>query len=69
VQLEAALHSPAAKQGGRYASDVILAGIKRKAKPAPFRYRHRGNLATIGRHAAIADFGRIRLRGGLAWWL
>ena len=61
--------APAAKQGGRYASDVILAAIKRKTKPAPFRYRHRGNLATIGRHAAIADFGRIRLRGGLAWWL
>ncbi|MGO9486891.1 MAG: NAD(P)/FAD-dependent oxidoreductase [Rhodomicrobium sp.] len=61
--------APAAKQGGRYAADAILASVKRKKKPAPFRYRHRGNLATIGRHAAIADFGRIRLTGAVAWWL
>jgi NADH dehydrogenase len=61
--------APAAKQGGRYAAEVILAAIKGKKKPAPFRYRHRGNLATIGRHSAIADFGRVRLTGGLAWWL
>ena len=61
--------APAAKQGGRYAADVILAAVKRRKKPALFRYRHQGNLATIGRHAAIADFGRIRLTGGLAWWL
>jgi NADH:ubiquinone reductase (H+-translocating) len=61
--------APAAKQGGRYAADVILAAIKGRRKPAPFRYRHQGNLATIGRHAAIADFGRVRLTGGLAWWL
>ncbi len=61
--------APAAKQGGRYAADAILASVKGKKKPAPFRYRHRGNLATIGRHAAIADFGRIRLTGAVAWWL
>ncbi len=59
----------AAKQGGCYAADVILAAVGGRKKPAPFRYRHQGNLATIGRHAAIADFGRIRLTGGLAWWL
>jgi NADH:ubiquinone reductase (H+-translocating) len=61
--------APAAKQGGRYAADAILAAIKSKKKPAPFRYGHRGNLAAMGRHAAIADFGRIQLKGGLAWWL
>ena len=61
--------APAAKQGGRYVAEVILAAVKGKTKPAPFRYRHRGNLATIGRHAAIADFGRLKLTGGLAWWL
>ncbi len=61
--------APAAKQGGRYAADAILASVKGKKKPAPFRYRHRGNLATIGRHAAIADFGRIRSTGAVAWWL
>ncbi len=61
--------APAAKQGGHYVAGAILAAVKSKTKPAPFRYRHRGNLATIGRHAAIADFGRVQLRGGLAWWL
>ena len=61
--------APAAKQGGQYAAEVIIATVKGTRKPPPFRYRHRGNLATIGRHAAIADFGRIRLTGGLAWWL
>ncbi len=61
--------APAAKQGGRYVADVILASLKGRKAPAPFRYRHQGNLATIGRHAAIADFGRVTLTGGLAWWL
>ena len=37
--------------------------------PGPFRYRNYGNLATIGRKAAVADFGWIRLSGYLAWWL
>ena len=61
--------APAAKQGGRYVADVIRAVALGKEKPAAFRYRHQGNLATIGRHAAIADFGRVRLTGRLAWWL
>ena len=61
--------APAAKQGGRYVANVISAAALGKDKPAPFRYRHQGNLATIGRHAAIADFGRVRLTGRLAWWL
>ncbi len=61
--------APAAKQGGRYVADVILTAVNGKKKPAPFRYHHQGNLATIGRHAAIADFGRVRLTGSLAWWL
>ena len=40
----------------------------RRALP-PFRYRNLGNLATIGRKAAVADFGWIRLSGRLAWFL
>jgi len=32
-----------------------------------FRYRHQGNLATIGRQSAIIDFGRLRMKGFLAW--
>lgn len=60
--------APAAKQGGRYVADTIRAAALGRDKPPPFRYRHQGNLATIGRHAAIADFGRVRLTGGLAWF-
>ena len=61
--------APAAKQGGRYVANTIRAAALGRDKPPPFRYRHQGNLATIGRHAAIADFGRVRLTGELAWWL
>jgi len=61
--------APAAKQAGAYAARVIHARIVGAAAPAPFRYRHRGSLATIGRKAAIADFGWLRLSGMAAWWL
>ncbi|MGI9383569.1 MAG: NAD(P)/FAD-dependent oxidoreductase [Methyloligellaceae bacterium] len=61
--------APAAKQGGRYVADVIRAEAAGKPRPAPFKYRHFGNLATIGRHAAVIDFGRLRLKGWLAWWI
>lgn len=58
--------APAAKQMGEHAARAITALMA--AKPvAPFRYRHLGNLATIGRKAAVADFGRIRLSGLSAW--
>jgi NADH:ubiquinone reductase (H+-translocating) len=40
-----------------------------RTTPGPFRYRNYGNLATIGRKAAVADFGWIRLSGYIAWWL
>jgi len=60
--------APAAKQMGRYAAEAILARLS--GRPGrPFRYRHAGSLATIGRMAAVADFGRIRLSGTLAWWI
>jgi len=61
--------APAAKQMGAYVGRVVAARLSGKPKPAPFRYRHAGSLATIGRNAAIADFGWIRLKGRLAWWL
>jgi NADH dehydrogenase/putative oxidoreductase len=61
--------APAAKQGGLYVARLIRSRIAGKPAPAPFRYRHLGSLATIGRKAAVADFGRIRLSGALAWWL
>jgi NADH dehydrogenase len=54
--------APVAKQQGRHVADVILG---RTAKH--FRYRDYGNLATIGRRRAVADFGRVRLSGFPAW--
>lgn len=60
--------APAAKQMGDYAARAILADVKGR-KVAPFRYRHKGNLATIGRKSAIVDFGRLRMKGFLAWCL
>jgi NADH dehydrogenase len=61
--------APAAKQQGGYAAKVIRARIAGKPPVAPFRYWHQGSLATIGKSAAICDFGKIKLKGWLAWWI
>jgi len=61
--------APAAKQGGAYVAQVIRARVTGQAPPQPFRYRHRGSLATIGRKSAVADFGFVKLWGAPAWWL
>ncbi|MEM6478216.1 MAG: NAD(P)/FAD-dependent oxidoreductase, partial [Pseudomonadota bacterium] len=62
--------APAAKQAGKYVGQRLLALSKGQAAPAlPFRYRHRGNLATIGRNAAVIDMGRFKMSGPIAWWL
>jgi NADH dehydrogenase len=60
--------APAAKQQGRYVAEAIKARL-RGEKTAPFRYKHAGSLAQIGKRKAIIDFGRIKLRGSLAWWI
>ena len=54
--------APVAKQQGRYVADRILGRTV-----ASFHYRDYGNLATIGRSRAVADFGRVRLWGFPAW--
>ena len=62
--------APAAKQAGKYVGKLLSAAARGKTKPArPFAYRHAGNLATIGRNAAVIDFGWLRLSGPLAWWM
>ncbi|SMO44519.1 NAD(P)/FAD-dependent oxidoreductase [Paracoccus laeviglucosivorans] len=61
--------APAAKQQGVYAARTIVARLRGQPKPAPFRYRHMGNLATIGRNAAVIEYGRFKMRGWLAWWV
>ncbi len=62
--------APAAMQQGRYAASVIRARQRGRGHRA-FRYRDKGNLATIGRAAAVADIKGLRLSGFLAWviWL
>ena len=48
--------APAAKQQGRYVANVIASRIRGRAAPPPFRYRHAGNLATIGRNPRSSSF-------------
>jgi len=62
--------APVAMQQGSYVADLIQRRLRGQA-PRAFRYRDYGSLATIGRAAAVADFGWIRLSGFLAWlaWL
>ncbi|MCC7276642.1 MAG: NAD(P)/FAD-dependent oxidoreductase [Alphaproteobacteria bacterium] len=60
--------APVAKQQGRHVAAAIRLRLAGRPAP-PFRYRHFGNMATIGRKAAVADFGRIRLSGLPAWLL
>ena len=61
--------APAAKQEGVYVANVIRARLGGAPAPPPFRYKHAGDLATIGKRRAVIDFGWIKLRGALAWWL
>ena len=60
--------APAAKQMGKYVAQVISARLAGKPVPAAFRYSDQGNLATIGRMAAIVHVGKLQLSGLLAWW-
>ena len=63
--------APVAMQQGRYAARVVENRLRGRPTPPPFRYRDKGNLATIGRAAAVADIKGLRLSGFLAWltWL
>ena len=60
--------APVAKQQGAYVARVIAARTGGRAI-APFEYRDFGMLATIGRYHAVAQLGRVRLSGLLAWVL
>jgi NADH dehydrogenase len=62
--------APAAIQEGKHAARNILLAMAGKPM-RPFHYWNKGSLATIGRAAAVADFGRIHVSGFLAWisWL
>jgi NADH dehydrogenase len=62
--------APAAMQEARHAADNILRTLRGQPR-RPFRYVDKGSLATIGRAAGVADFGRVKLSGLVAWlaWL
>ena len=62
--------APVAMQQGRWIAHQIAADLAGRAR-RPFHYRDKGSLATIGRAAAIAQFGKIHISGFLAWlsWL
>ncbi len=62
--------APVAMQQGRYAARAVRARLG-GSQPPPFRYRDKGNLATIGRAKAVADIKGLQLSGLLAWltWL
>jgi NADH dehydrogenase len=60
--------APAAKQQGRYVAALIKARLEGRSS-SPFVYKHAGSLAQIGKKKAVIDFGHIKLRGTLAWWI
>jgi NADH dehydrogenase len=60
--------APAANQQGAFAAKSIIRDTRRQPRKK-FRYFNKGDLATIGRSRAIADFGRVRFTGRLAWFL
>ncbi len=60
--------APVAMQEGRYAARLLRARLKGENVP-PFRYVDKGNMATIGRAAAVGEVFGLRLKGLLAWLL
>jgi NADH dehydrogenase len=62
--------APVAIQQGRYVASAIKNRLRGKNNP-PFHYRHRGDMAIIGRTSGVANLGRLRFNGFIAWlaWL
>ena len=60
--------APAAMQQGRHAAHNIVRTIREEER-RPFRYFNKGELATIGRNRAVAEFGRLKFGGVIAWLL
>jgi NADH:quinone reductase (non-electrogenic) len=58
--------APVAMQQGRYVSHLLLDRMKEKER-GPFHYYDKGNLAVIGRNAAVAQSGKLKVSGFLAW--
>jgi NADH dehydrogenase len=60
--------APVAMQEGRYVARLIRARATGRAKPGQFHYFNKGNLATVGRNKAVAEFGKLHIAGFLAWF-
>ena len=62
--------APGANQMGAHAAAGIRADLDERSR-TPFRYFNKGDLATIGRHRAVAAVGKVKMQGNLAWlaWL
>jgi NADH:ubiquinone reductase (H+-translocating) len=60
--------APVAMQQGRYVARLIASRAAGRAAPAPFHYFNKGNLATVGRNKAVAEFGKVHIAGFLAWF-
>ncbi|MCW2677950.1 MAG: dehydrogenase, FAD-containing subunit [Modestobacter sp.] len=58
-------------QGGRFAADAIMARLAGRSTAPEFHYRDKGSMATISRFSAVAQIGKLRLSGFIAWmmWL
>ena len=61
--------APVALQQGRYLGELLRRELTGRPRPGPFRYRDKGQLATIGRRRAIAEMRRLRMAGPPAWML
>lgn len=62
--------APAANQMGQHAASGIMRDLRGQPR-VPFAYFNKGDLATIGRHRAVAALGALKLQGYIAWlvWL
>jgi NADH:ubiquinone reductase (H+-translocating) len=58
--------APVATQEGKYVADLIAKRLKGESMPA-FEYYDAGSLSVIGRHSAVADFGKVKMSGFFAW--
>jgi NADH dehydrogenase len=61
--------APAAKQQGMHVARTVKRRLAGDSRARAFRYRHAGDLATIGKRSAVIDFGWCKLKGWIAWWV
>jgi NADH dehydrogenase len=60
---------PVAKQQGAYVAEVIAARVRGRPAPKPFVYKDAGSMAMVGRSSAVADLGKVKMTGLIAWLL